>query len=125
MKSVRETVLEAENAKLRREIDYYRFRYGDHPEYLPRLLDDPVIEHEMNALKQTFSLAGHWGVRKLDHIPNTIHILGRVRSKNPGEFQLGYYMPEHELLEAKDALNVLGEMHKRVIHDLAREYRKI
>jgi hypothetical protein len=123
MKTVRETVLEAENRKLHAELDYYRYRYGDEgPKWF---LDHPInAEIPMTMIQPTLRLAGSWSVSKPE--PYSLRVFGHAfpnAGQDPREFQLAYYMTEHELLSTHDALNVLGAMHEKVIAQLADHYK--
>lgn len=120
MKSVREVVLEHENARLKSKLAYYEAFSPSTA--VPTFMDEAVKEIELPNLTANLRLATHWDVSRADL---GLKVIGRASEKDSFGFKIGYYVSDHEVLSAFDQLTALGALHERVIQQLAAEYRKL
>lgn len=121
MLTVRETALQAELEKVKRELAFYkdRERYNAQP-ITETFLDDTITGVQVKDDALVFKTIGTWNVRKSPM--GGYHLLGRT--EGPGDnFSLNYMVTEPHLYLANDRLSILGALHEKVIRQLAAQVR--
>jgi hypothetical protein len=115
MTTVKEAVLEAENRKLRYKLRYYESMYpiseSSILDYYPEERESTINEHPEVMKIATVTMK--------DDLPkDAIHVLMKTVTFEP-YIQYSYYISKLELFTHFDAVNVLGELHKKAIKSLA------
>ena len=122
-KTVREAALEQELEEARRQLGYYKHRYPTDPGLQSRFLGQPIeVVGFEEGLCHTLNLVSHWSFK--GEAPGARHAVGVASSKDGRDLEYGYYVTETELLNAWDAMQVLGALHEKMINEVAVLYRK-